>query len=1360
MKNLLALMFVWALALPAFSQDVRPVRFDWGSEIFPQNIADVRARHTVEVGECVNGRYVRYIQCERVLSTAERQILADADLHILGYVHFGAYLISLPQNFDFQHFDPTLVRSVVPVKPDWKLANTLREQPFGDWAVQGDQIAINLQLYPHVRPEQGAAWCQQQGMTLLKVGTQGGLLQLRVPQSDLAQIAALPFVQYLEQIPPPGQKEDTRGRSLHRANMVDSDSPMGKKYTGEGVGVLVRDDGQLGPHIDLQGRLTNLALGSPNAGTHGDGVAGIVGGAGNLDPTKKGMAAGADIYSLDYVNDFQDETLPLHLEQGVTITNSSYSDGCNAGYTSATRTVDQQIFQYPTLMHVFSAGNSNGNDCDYGAGSQWGNITGGHKMAKNAIATANLLPNATLDETSSRGPAHDGRLKPDIAANGTDHNSLDPDNGYQVFGGTSGAAPGIAGCLAQLTHAYKTLHSGQEPTSALLKASILNTANDLGNAGPDFQFGWGHINAWRALRLLEQNNWLEGDADQNADLTHAIQIPAGAKQVKIMLLWAEPPASLNAARALLNDLDLSVTASNGATTLPWKLNPTPNPALLNAPATRGRDSLNNVEQVLLENPAAGTYNVKIAGYEVPFGPQHYYLVWDFVFDEIKITYPSGGEGLVPGESERIHWDAFGNTGSFALRYSTDNGATSSPIATASGSSRMFNWTVPNTVSGHVRLIVSRDAVSDTTDFPSSIVRVPQGLVIQRVCPDSMTIGWNELNDTLSYDVYLLGSKYMEIQGTSNTNSYTFPIDDAGASQWVSVRASHPDGTAGRRALAINWPGELKNCPQAYDLGVRQFLSPGGDAIVSCSGTEQALTVKIVNEGQNTLSGGSLSYQVGNATPVTEALPTLAVGSELAFTFATPISLTTNGLIGLKVWGTQPDDSVDFNDTLEASFPVIAQSASGFFNENFQNTSTPLPAGWAVVNPDDRITWEAQGGITGASGQTTRAIYLNCYDYGPDDIGAEDILYMIPANLEGVTNPGLRFDLAHTRYSTNFEESLRVELFDNCDLASAPIIIWQKTDPALATAPTQTDPFFPENASEWRTEYADLSPYIGHDVIMRFVSTNGFGNNIFLDNIGIETFVPPVPPVAAIVAANDTVCKNAEIDFEALPATGIGATYAWNFGALAQPSSAAGLGPHTVVYPTAGNKTVRLIVTNGQGADTATFVVTVLQFPGANFTQSLAGLSATFNNTSTNATSYLWDFGDGNSSTAASPTHTYAAPGTYAVKLTATNQCTTNTKTVNLTLTSSVNELAENLGIRILPNPTEGDFQVQFDSRIAFGTARLSLLDAQGRLVKTIETELRPGIATVPFQGLALPKGLYQLNIQTDAGLATLSVAVQ
>ncbi|MFM8487951.1 MAG: S8 family serine peptidase, partial [Bacteroidota bacterium] len=100
-------------------------------------------------------------------------------------------------------------------------------------------------------------------------------------------------------------------------------------------------------------------------------------------------------------------------------------------------------------------------------GNQWGNITGGHKMAKNAIATANLQADGTLETSSSRGPAYDGRLKPDIAANGTDQGSTNPGNTYQVFGGTSGAAPGIAGCLAQLTQAYRTQYS-ETPAAALL----------------------------------------------------------------------------------------------------------------------------------------------------------------------------------------------------------------------------------------------------------------------------------------------------------------------------------------------------------------------------------------------------------------------------------------------------------------------------------------------------------------------------------------------------------------------------------------------------------------------------------------------------------------------------------------------------------------------------------------------------------------------------------------------------------------------------------------------------------------------------------------------------------------------------
>ena len=69
---------------------------------------------------------------------------------------------------------------------------------------------------------------------------------VRILKAELAVIAALPFVQHLELASPPGEKEDTRGRALHRSNALDVDYPMGKKFNGAGVRTLVRDDGQLG----------------------------------------------------------------------------------------------------------------------------------------------------------------------------------------------------------------------------------------------------------------------------------------------------------------------------------------------------------------------------------------------------------------------------------------------------------------------------------------------------------------------------------------------------------------------------------------------------------------------------------------------------------------------------------------------------------------------------------------------------------------------------------------------------------------------------------------------------------------------------------------------------------------------------------------------------------------------------------------------------------------------------------------------------------------------------------------------------------------------------------------------------------
>jgi len=1360
MKNfstILLLVAAWLSAFSAFSQQNTAVQFAWGPEYFPANYAEIRQHPGVTANELVNGRLVRYLQCTKLPTTTERAVLETAGVQFITYVRFGAYLVSLPQNFDFSLLEKLHVRSVIRVPGEWKLARSLREKPYGAWAVHGDKIDVNLQLYPHISIARGAELCRQHGLEVLLEGRENGFLQVQLPEANLAALAGLPFIQYLELTSAPGEPEDTRGRSLHRANLLDSDYGLGKHYNGTGVNVLVRDDGQLGPHIDFKGRLSNRALGTPESGTHGDGVGGIIGGAGNLDPTKKGMAAGATLFTVDYAAEFQDQTLPLHLNENVTITNTSYSNGCNTGYTIIAQTIDKQLFEHPTLMHIFSAGNSNGVNCGYGAGNQWGSITGGHKMGKNAIATANLVADATLDPSSSRGPAHDGRLKPDISANGTDQNSCSPNNSYQVFGGTSGAAPGIAGCLAQLTQAYKEMHNGTYPSAALLKVALLNTANDLGNVGPDFKFGWGHVNAQRAWHLLAENRWLEGSTEQGNTATHSIEVPAGVKLAKIMVYWAERPAAANASKTLLNDLDLTVTNAEGVVSLPWKLDPTPNPAVLDLPAGQGRDSLNNVEQVALDNPAADIYTVTIQGTEVPFGPQSYVVAWEFVTDAVTLTYPAGGEGFVPGETERLHWDAYGNSGDFVLLYSTNNGNSWLPITTITDATkRTYDWTVPTTVSGQVRVQVTRGASSDTTDFPLTIARIPQNLEIKKVCPDSLTVGWTILtNDTLSYGVYLLGAKYMDLVGITDTNFYTLPIQNAGLEQWVAVRASHDNGLAGRRSKAISWPGELKNCPQTNDLGVRELIEPNGGAIIACVPTSQNVTVRLINEGTDPVIGATLYYQINNDALVGEAVDTIPSGETVFFTFQTPVPIVENGQVDLKVWANYANDYVFFNDTLALTFQVTVGATMGYFVEGFNNAVFP-PPGWTIINPDNSTTWmQTTNEVIGSDGLPTKAVEISWFTY--QTRGQEDYLYLSPVDLGSVANPALFFDLAHAGYDGNYSDALAVQVFQNCDLSGQPVTIWQKADPELASLPNQTTGFTPTSGGDWRSEIISLSQFAGQSVVIRLVSTNDYGNNLFLDNIGIVEYNVSLPD-ATFTVSSDSVCRTDTVMI-ALAVPELTSDYKWTFGTSAVPTSATGAGPHAVRYNTPGLKTVRLIAQNNFGKDTTTQTLRVLSLPVVNFSSVPDGLTVTFTNTSVNAVSYVWDFGDGETSPEANPVHTYAGTGTYNVKLSATNACKTVDKTLVFSFTSGLRDLQDQIGVRVLPNPTAGDFQVELQSRIA-GDLRLRLLDAQGRLVKTANLTIKPGLTTVPFVQLQLAKGVYQLVIQGDAGLQTFPVVVQ
>lgn len=803
--------FIFVLLLicsSAFSQSSFEVNFK-DSKYLPLENVSLFEPTEIDEKEIVSNRFYRFVQFNNALIKDDIINLEHKGIKLLSYVPSYTYLASFPRDISKVTFENLNIRSVWEVKNNQKLSEDVRNRSLPSWAIEGNNALLLIKYYKDLPQEDVIQLLENQKIGVLNYNGINNFLKIIVPLDRLGELAELPFLEYVEVILPPDVKDDRRGRSLHRVNKLDPNIAGARNYTGKGINVLVRDDGKVFEHIDFKGRL-DQTFASESYGSHGDGVAGIFGGAGNLDPLNKGMAHESTIHIMDYQANFLDETMSLFSNKDVIVTNSSYSNGCNAGYTNTTQIVDQQTFDNPTLMHIFSAGNSgqgtfDGNDnpieCGYGAGLEWGNITGGHKQGKNVIATANLDYKGNIMVSSSRGPAYDGRIKPDIAANGNNHVSTAEEQGYINFSGTSGAAPVVAGVTAMLHEAFEVNH-GKRANAALLKAMMLNTANDLGNKGPDFIYGWGSLNAHRAALCIEEGRFLSDVIQQNEQKSHTLTVPENVAEARVMVYWPDPEGSTFNSISLLNDLNTEFKSASGEIHLPWVLDPTPNPASLNAPATKGVDFLNNMEQIAIDAPQAGDYTLEITGDLVPFGSNEYYVVWEFRMNEIDIIFPDGGENLNLVKTEVIHWDAPGDEGNFIITH-IDSDGNESQIGQSDGRKRYFEWFTPLAFSEKSKIRISRDGISDESTEHFLLANNPRNLELKLDEEnDDIWLHWRSDSTFVSHNIYVLGDTKMEKMATIEADSFLLPNDPLFQFNWVAVSANFANGTEGKRSIAI------------------------------------------------------------------------------------------------------------------------------------------------------------------------------------------------------------------------------------------------------------------------------------------------------------------------------------------------------------------------------------------------------------------------------------------------------------------------------------------------------------------------------------------------------------------------------
>lgn len=721
-------------------------------------------------------------------------------------------------------------------------------------------------------------------------------------------------------------------------------------------------------HVELVGRVTQR----DNPGSISDHATHVSGTlvASGVNPLAKGMSFGQqELYAYDFNNDnsemlteaanllisnhsygeiagwyFNDGASPARWEfRGRFNENEDYKMGY---YSDKAQLWDSISYNAPYYLIVKSAGNKRSENGPAVGNGYWRYNASGimesagtrppgissndgydvipsYGTAKNilSIAAVNAIPNGytkpadvVMSTFSSWGPTDDGRIKPDVSANGVNLLSSigTGDNVYDVYSGTSMASPNAAGSLLLLQEYYNRLHTGTFLRSATMKALVVHTADEAGPAaGPDYQFGWGLMNMVKAAAVITANNTThrihENTLTQGQTYTQNV-VASGRGPIVATIAWTDPKADVepsgnpsalnNPAKKLVSDLDIVV--KKGATVYrTWRLDP----ASPSSPATLGDNTTDNVEKIVVDDAVPGeTYTIEVTHKGIlQRSSQAYGLVISGVGGTAFCTSnPTSDAGA------RIDSVSFGSN----LLKQNPAGCTSYTNFTNLTADIQPNQIVP--------LYIKLNSCDAT-----AVDKVVKAFIDYNNDGDFEDAGENiatsgTINGDGTYSVNIT------TPGTLQTNFYS--ILRIVAVETNNAASVVPCGTYGKGETQDY---RIRFAVASKDVGAAELVAPSS---LYCAAGQQYITIRIHNYGTADQNNIPLTAEIRQGASTIATLTatftnTIAAGGDANYTFQTPVVINGNTTYTATLTANLTGDQFTANNQVETSFTSRANASA-------------------------------------------------------------------------------------------------------------------------------------------------------------------------------------------------------------------------------------------------------------------------------------------------------------------------------------------------------------------------------------------------------------------------------------------------